>query len=70
MGKVFTRVEVPVRDGWYSGLWSGHTLKWDYEGVMVQCETDRGIRGVNVLVGFEVREGEVVENTMRPVGSN
>ena len=58
---------VKIADGWYEGLWSGHTLKWKADGQDIQCETDRGVRGINVSVGFEVKNGRVVENTIRPV---
>lgn len=55
-----------ILDGWYVGSWSGHTLQFEYEGVQVQCETDRGVRGINVKVGFDIRDGQVVENSIRP----
>ena len=67
MAKQIFLTPVEVLDGWYTGFWSGHTLKWDYEGVQVQCETDRGVRGINVRVGFDIRDGKVVENTIRPM---
>ena len=65
MGHRFFR-PVEVLDGRYTGLWSGHTLKWDYEGGQVQVETDRGVRGINGAVEFDIRDGKVVENTIKP----
>lgn len=54
-----------VPDGCYTGLWSGHTLKWNYKGVEIQHETDLGVRGLNIHVSFYVRDSEVIEDTIR-----
>ena len=64
MGSQIFLQPIEILDGWYTGTWSGHTLKFDYNETCVQCETKRGVRGLNVRVGFDIRDGKVVESTI------
>lgn len=61
----FTPIE--VANGTYSGLWSGHDLTWEYDGKKVQVHTDRGVRGLNIPVTFDVVDNRVDEESIKTV---
>lgn len=44
-------------DGYYDGLWSGHCIDINYKGKAYELMTDEGIRGINVKVIVEVKNG-------------
>lgn len=50
----------PIEDGWYFGLWTGHTLKFKMkDGRELQADTTIGVRGINVPVCFYVEENRI-----------
>jgi len=57
-----TPIDIP--DGSYKGTWSGHTLRYKYNGRDVQCETRLGVRGINVPVVFDVKSNRVIESSI------
>lgn len=57
-----------VLDGTYEGLWGGHSLRFRVGSDEFLCETDRGIRGMNVPVTFTVSGGDVDEGSIETNG--
>ncbi len=62
MSQFLTPTDIP--DAEYRGLWSGHTVKWDFGGRQVFAQTDKGVRGINVPIRFRVEDNRIVENSI------
>lgn len=45
-------------DGFYNGVWGGYTIDVTHRGKVYELETEEGVRGVNVKVIVEVKDGE------------
>lgn len=55
---------VSVPDGQYTGTMSGHEIQFTHDGRDVYCETDLGVRGINVPVTFQMAGNRVIEATI------
>lgn len=62
------REPVDIPDGQYEGRRSGYRLSWEFDGREVDVMTSIGIRGINVRSRFEVRDGKVVESSIKTIG--
>ena len=63
-------VPVKIPDGFYFGEWSGHVLRWVYDGQLVQVNTIVGVRGIRVKVRFDVLGGLVVEKSIEAISKS
>ncbi len=44
-------------DGYYNGLWSGCIIEVKHKSKTYELETEEGVRGINVKVIVEIKEG-------------
>lgn len=58
------RVKANCPDGKYEGLWGGYVLKWEHDGKEVDCILKLGVRGINIPVSFEIKNGVVDEQSI------
>ena len=61
--------KVQIPDGSYSGLWSGHIIRFQVAAKSVEVETSTGVRGINIPVSFSVVGGKVVESSIAGCGT-
>ena len=44
-------------DGYYNGVWGGYSIDVIYKSKAYELETEEGVRGINVKVIVEVKDG-------------
>ena len=44
-------------DGYYNGVWGGYSIDVNYKSKAYELETEDGVRGINVKVIVEVKDG-------------
>jgi hypothetical protein len=44
-------------DGLYEGVWGGYTVEMTVMGCLVTFQTNNGVRGMNVPVYVQVKDG-------------
>lgn len=66
------RVPQPViiPDGLYNGTWSGHVIDVKIEGKSYALATEMGVKGINIKVVVEVKDGEATFDLSRNVCSD
>jgi len=52
-------------DGFYSGTWSGYEIEVEFGSKKFQLETEEGVRGTNVRVVVEVKDGVATFDVLR-----
>lgn len=45
-------------DGLYNGTWGGYVIEIDYKGDTYELATEEGVRGINIKVVVEIKDGE------------
>lgn len=59
-----------VPDGWYEGTWSGYTIRYLFNDKEVQCQSVRGVRGINIPVRFQVKDNFLVDESIEVLGNS
>ena len=57
--------ETTLPDGLYNGTWGGYVIELKYNNDTYELVTEDGVRGINIPVIVEIREGEVTFDTVR-----
>ena len=51
-------------DGLYDGTWSGYVIEITYKGDTYKLATEAGVKGINIKVVVEIKEGEPTFDTI------
>lgn len=51
-------------DGFYNGLWVGYVINVNYANGNYELETEDGVRGTNIKVVIEIKNGEATFDTI------
>lgn len=51
-------------DGLYNGTWGGYVIEINYKGDTYELATEEGVRGINIKVVVEIRDGEPTFDTV------
>jgi hypothetical protein len=52
-----------VPSGTYDGLWSGYSVVFSAGGVMYECQTRDGVRGIRIQCLVTIADGQIVVTT-------
>lgn len=50
-------IEATLPDGYYIGFWSSNIIELSYNGRDYILDTNEGVRGINVKVVIEIKDG-------------
>jgi hypothetical protein len=69
MGKILSiKEKVPqeatLPDGNYTGTWGGYVIELNYEDKTYELNTEEGVRGMNIKVIINVRDGVATYHTV------
>lgn len=51
-------------DGLYNGIWGGYVIEINYKGDTYELATEEGVRGINIKVIVEIKDGEPTFDTV------
>lgn len=51
-------------DGLYNGTWGGYVIEINYKGDTYELATEEGVRGINIKVVVEIKDGEPTFDTV------
>lgn len=55
---------VTLPDGIYKGTWSAYVIELKYENEIYELRTEIGVRGINIPVVIEIKEGVATFDTV------
>ena len=51
-------------DGLYNGTWGGYVIEINYKGSTYELATEESVRGINIKVVVEIKDGEPTFDTV------
>jgi hypothetical protein len=57
--------ETTLPDGLYNGTWGGYVIELTYDKEIYELATENGVRGINIPVVVEVKDGVITFDTVR-----
>jgi hypothetical protein len=55
---------ITLPDGLYTGSWGGYIIEVRFKNKVYELETEEGVRGMNINVVVEIKEGEGTFDTI------